>query len=704
MEVSLLKEIKSQSESERKVQSLLNLGSIYYYKPLNRIQALEKCLIYARQAKIQASKLNDRDNFNKAVLLIADALIQLSRITDAEKELPDLHDKAKIDLLLMLAFQYRLRLEGTSSSNFQKASQYLDTAAALANKFNDCTTGIRISGIKGSILAQQGRFVESEQILLAAASKAGKNHCIPPQYLDLELTNLYNQKGDYDKALLFGIKAVREAENKSDSLCIGDANYALGFIFRNTGKFQDAADHYNKAMKCYILFPGIQTTLAESIEAIGQIMISKKEYKNALIFFQKSYPKYHLGTYQSKLIEAGDIGDCYLKLKNYKQAERYFLKEFHLAQSVQDLDEATYHRLAFFYVESGAYQKALPYLQEALKRRNEASVQSNGHLYYMFFLADSALGDYKSAMKYLGANKRCDDIIYQESKVAAMHDLQNKYEADKKSEEIKLLTKSEQLEHANLRNAETFRNISICGTIAFALVGAIYYKQYRRKLQMSSVIQKKNQQLQVLLQDKEWLLREVHHRVKNNLHTVICLLQIQAEFLKDDALKAIETSQHRIYAMSLIHQKLYLTDESETINLQIYLEDLIGYLKESLRSDQPICYRLDLKPLNVDISAAIPIGLIVNEAITNAIKHAFVGRKENNVISIKLDEAGEEVQLIIGDNGIGINLSNDPLKWGSLGLKMIRGLCQDLEAALEIKNIKGTQFDIRFSKSTKRNP
>lgn len=137
-----------------------------------------------------------------------------------------------------------------------------------------------------------------------------------------------------------------------------------------------------------------------------------------------------------------------------------------------------------------------------------------------------------------------------------------------------------------------------------------------------------------MLKEKEWLLREVHHRVKNNLHTVICLLQIQAEFLKDDALRAIESSQHRIYAMSLIHQKLYLNDESETINLQMYLEDLITYLEESFSNDHRISYDVQVKPLNVDIAIAIPIGLVVNEAITNSIKHAFVGQRKNKIIHI----------------------------------------------------------------------
>ena len=701
MKVSLLKDIKEQPGNETKVRALLNLGNIYYYQPLNRIAALEKCLIYAREAKTLALELNDKAHFNDAVLLIADALIHLNRITDAEKELPALQAQAKIDLLVMLSVQYLLRSEGTSESNVKKAIQYLDNAEVMAKSYPDCATDQRISLIRGAILEIQEHFFEAERMLLAAGSRAEKNRCVPPEYLNLELTDFYIDRGEYGKALSYALTAVQQAENKADSLTIGDAHYILGSVFKKTGKLQEAEEHFNKALNCYTHIPGMQISLAEAIQAVGQMMIVRKEYKKALQFFQASHSKYHLGTYQSDHLEAANIGDCYLKLKDYKRAEYYFLKEYRLAQSVKALNEATYHRLAFFYVESKAYRKALPYLQEALKRRRESSVQSRGHLYYMSFLADSALGNYQSAMKYLQANKRSDDTLYQASKEKVIQDLQVKYEADKKSGEIRLLTKSRQLDQTNLKNAERLRNISIAVIIAFVLAGGLFYKQYRRKLQLSKVIQKKNGQLEVLLQDKEWLLKEVHHRVKNNLHTVISLLQIQAEFLRDDALLAIETSQHRIYAMSLIHQKLYLTDESETINLQIYLEDLIGYLKDSLRSDRRISYDLDLVPLNVDIAIAIPLGLIVNEAITNSIKHAFIRRKENNAISVKLYEAGNEVQLMIADNGIGINLSDDPLKWGSLGLKMIRGLCQDLEATIEITNVNGTQINLRFPKNHK---
>src|SRR5258705_13014161 len=115
----------------------------------------------------------------------------------------------------------------------------------------------------------------------------------------------------------------------------------------------------------------------------------------------------------------------------------------------------------------------------------------------------------------------------------------------------------------------------------------------------NALILEKNQQLEHMLVEKNWLLKEVHHRVKNNLHTVICLLESQAEFLENDALKANEKSQHRIYAMSLIHQKLYQTEDVKTIDMKKYLPEFIQYLSDSFDTSNQIRFQLDIEPLKL---------------------------------------------------------------------------------------------------------
>src|SRR5258705_7294084 len=172
-------------------------------------------------------------------------------------------------------------------------------------------------------------------------------------------------------------------------------------------------------------------------------------------------------------------------------------------------------------------------------------------------------------------------------------------------------------------------------------------------------IRKKNDHLQELIGDKdkllsekEWWLKEVHHRVKNNLHTIICLLESQAMYLENDALQAIEKSQHRIYAMSLIHQKLYQNEDITSIDMSVYLEELIMYLRQGFDADQ-IEFSLRVEPVHLNLSQAIPVGLIVNEAVTNSIKYAFA-ECNTGKISICIQEKEGVITLIVSDNGKGV--------------------------------------------------
>ncbi len=167
--------------------------------------------------------------------------------------------------------------------------------------------------------------------------------------------------------------------------------------------------------------------------------------------------------------------------------------------------------------------------------------------------------------------------------------------------------------------------------------GGLLYKQYRQKQksaaliaetnkvisQKNQAITQKNEALEQLVTEKEWLLKEVHHRVKNNLHTVICLLESQAAYLESDARQANEVSQQRIYTMSLIHQKIYQSEDIKSIDMSVYLPEFIQYLDDSFGNNLRIHFEVDIDPVQLDISQAVPVALIINEAVTNSIKYAF---------------------------------------------------------------------------------
>jgi two-component sensor histidine kinase len=206
-----------------------------------------------------------------------------------------------------------------------------------------------------------------------------------------------------------------------------------------------------------------------------------------------------------------------------------------------------------------------------------------------------------------------------------------------------------------------------------------------------------NNKQQLLLQEKELLLREIHHRVKNNLQTTMSLLNMQTSYLSNnDAIEALRNSQQRIYSMSLVHQKLYQSDDLYTINMKDYIQELAGYLGENFGISGKITFQFNLDKIYMDLAQAIPVGLIVNESLTNALKYAFPGEKKG-IIKIQLTkQANSELLLCISDDGIGLPDSIDYEPSRTLGLNLITGLASQLQGSVEIQKTLGMSLLIRF--------
>ena len=205
-------------------------------------------------------------------------------------------------------------------------------------------------------------------------------------------------------------------------------------------------------------------------------------------------------------------------------------------------------------------------------------------------------------------------------------------------------------------------------------------------------------QIQASLDEKEVLLREIHHRVKNNLQIISSLLNLQSSYLNDKASKEVfKESQDRVKSMAMIHQKLYQSGNFEHIEMGEYIEYLVNGLFNSygVNSDK-IKYKTDLQKVYLDIDSAIPMGLIINEIVTNTIKHAFPGELKGEIF-IKMAQEEENILIVVADNGIG--LPDDLLldKTGTLGLQLVYNLTRQIDGELEIKRFKGTEFRIKFT-------
>jgi ammonium transporter len=212
-------------------------------------------------------------------------------------------------------------------------------------------------------------------------------------------------------------------------------------------------------------------------------------------------------------------------------------------------------------------------------------------------------------------------------------------------------------------------------------------------------LEKESAKTENSLKEKEMLLREIHHRVKNNLQVISSLLSLQSRYHKDEhAIEMAKESQNRIKAMALIHEKLYRSKDFANVEFNDYIKNLVNDLLASYKvSASRIALKLDIENISLGIDTAIPTGLIVNELVSNSLKYAFPEGKDGEIrISLRSLNDGDK-ELIVSDNGVGLPESLDIKKAESLGLRMITNLTErSLHGKININKSNGTEFQIIF--------
>jgi PAS domain S-box-containing protein len=212
--------------------------------------------------------------------------------------------------------------------------------------------------------------------------------------------------------------------------------------------------------------------------------------------------------------------------------------------------------------------------------------------------------------------------------------------------------------------------------------------------------------LRSALEEKTALLKEVHHRVKNNLQIVSSLLNLQARQVKNDAaLEPLRDTQGRIRAMALLHETLYREDNAGRVNCSIYFSHLCAHLCRAFgQMGERVRVRTEIATVELGIDVAIPCGLIINELVSNSFKHAFPGGRRGEIMVKVYDEAEGRVVLSVGDDGIGLPPGSDYQQSSTLGAKLVTGLAKQISGTLKVKSDHGTMVQVSFIDTEKRRP
>lgn len=262
--------------------------------------------------------------------------------------------------------------------------------------------------------------------------------------------------------------------------------------------------------------------------------------------------------------------------------------------------------------------------------------------------------------------------------------------------QLKYVNPSEEVEFANLKGD------SFWGSLA-----ATQFEQEGKKLillRISDISVQKESEEQIIqaLHEKEILIQEIHHRVKNNMAVISSLLQLQTGYIKDPSLiDVFKDSQSRIKSMALIHEKLYQSKTLAKVEMDSYVRELARTLLFTYNARRAnIKINTFVDNVFLDINSAVPCGLIINEIVSNACKHAFVGRDEGH-IEIRFTKENNQFRLELKDDGVGMPPDTDFSSFKSLGMNLVQALSSQLGATLEINPVGGIKFTLTFAEKIK---
>jgi len=524
----------------------------------------------------------------------------------------------------------------------------------------------------------------------------------------------YMFMNDFQNALRYNIMAIETGEQLHETGIIMSPIYnRLGMIYFSIEDYQPALDYFNRGLRIAYLnhdTPSIQTiqmNIAYIYRKTGQFSLAIDTIREA--------EKYYIHPDND---DSAEVATRYLYIymdsKNYEAAAVYYKRLVSIYNRYPHSPGAaqfTRLALASYLQRTGHMRESLPYLiaAEQETKTREEQISRKVMLYQLYYRADSALGNVQAELQHFKQYKEFADSLTNVQKSRQLASLQLQFEGAKKDKDILLLTQKSALQEASLQKEKIFRNVIFAGVCTLLFILALTYNRSRLKQRSNLQLQQKqeeinhqNELLRKLLVEKEWLLKEIHHRVKNNLQIVISLLNSQSIYLDNqDAIDAIRNSQHRMHAMSLIHQKLYQTDNLATIDMNWYIKELVAYMRESFPTETSITFQLQIAPLELDVAQAVPLGLILNEAVSNAIKYAFKGRQQGiiSITLITLDDAHRE--LCIFDNGNGLPQQLNMEETTTLGMSLMRGLSEQLDGTFEVKNQQGTIIRVVFPAAQK---
>lgn len=560
-------------------------------------------------------------------------------------------------------------------------------------------------------------------------------------YFCMYIGAIHKRLATYDSALSYYQKALDIQKKINHTAGVAGSYNNIAFVYKLSGKYALSMDYYLKALSENEKVGNIKSQVT-ILNNIGNLFADQNQFPEALRYYEMSAvlsKKHNLKEHYAQT--CNNIGEIYFKQNKLDWAEKKFKEAYNIKKQYKKprmLGSAFGNISKVFYAKN-QFDSSLAYAQKSLEayivakdavgidaakvhialclRHLNTQNQKIQKQYweviknaYQHNDKNNLISAYKDLSEYYKQQKNIDsayfyllqytstkDSLHNTEITKTINELLTKYETTQKQYRIDSLTHQNQIKESQKKQTQFQANLALIGFISFLLISALFIYLYYTKRNHHIEIKQKNAIIEQALHHRELLIKEVHHRVKNNLQIISSLLNLQVHLAKDNVEEIVKNSQDRIYAMSIIHEKLYQSDSLEAIDFKEYIEKLIAYFQQSYElNKRQISLQANVNSIFLDIDILIPCGLIINELVTNSIKYAFEPHQKG-IIQIWTEIKDKQCTLYIKDNGKGLPNDFDVIQSQSLGSRLVKGFAQQLKAELEYSSAQGTVVSLKFS-------
>ncbi len=561
-------------------------------------------------------------------------------------------------------------------------------------------------------LFQAKNYPEKALYFFTAAEENYNDMDLLPEVSDckLKLGILQSEIGEFAEALLYFKEVLRIQEHLNNQNEIADTYLQIGIVHNRLGNPDLALNNYGRTVEVSQKID-YHAGQAAAYNQIGNLERDKGNLNQALGWYEKSIEYWKKSEDQLNSSETyNNIGTIYLLQNDAEKALEFFFKSAQTKIEYKDSWSLTrtYINMSEAYDKLGDTDKALGYLELAKNLANLSNDTENLlHIYMGFGKYESQLGNHEDATEYLKKYIELSNSLEDSKKSLMISVLSAKYEHERHINEIQILADknaelNEQKEKINKEkqlSSKQNKFLILLSVLLVVMVIVAISKAYSSRRSARKLVATNEMLTKTLIskEEKETLIKEIHHRVKNNLQIIKSLIRLQMVAADDEKVNTILNEfELRVSSMALVHEELYKSKDLTKVSVQTYLEGLVTDLVDAYKVGQEIETDINIEVTTMGVNTLIPLGLLVNEIISNAIKHGLKERVKGKITCIIQYDDYDQYKMFIGDDGKGFpdnfNLENET----TLGLELIQALSEQLEGEIKVVNENGAYYEIRF--------